>query len=312
MQSITSQSLSDFTPQLPACPLGMKDALGTTAISDKTHRIIIYDHSVRIVAQLPSNEPPPVHFGLKKKVTHFSDKSRRNLSKVLARVRWKYYEDVYFLTLTYHNDYPSSPEVAKIDLFNFLKSLLYHFPEIDYLWKLEFQQRGAPHFHIIIFFRKDSVSIPPHLFSQEILPLWLQQQGCGCNHCKHHAIRVDRVSSYRKCSWYVQKYIAKDAYNPSLESAGRFWGKSRRLFLVPYAKLDITPDIYLVVRKMVHALLMMRKKVNRKFCEWLSDSWSFEVFLTQEERKILQYWMIEVGIRLSTGIAGGQNALLIF
>ena len=84
------------------------------------------------------------------------------------------------------------------------------------------------------------------------------------------------------------------------------------MFLVPYAKLDITPDIYLVVRKMVHALLMMRKKVNRKFCEWLSDSWSFEVFLTQEERKILQYWMIEVGIRLSTGIAGGQNALLIF
>lgn len=298
MQSQLSPETRSKAFDTPPLPFGTDVALGTTAITDKTHRVVVYSHSIRLVALLPASEPPAVRYGQKRKITHFTDKSRRNLSKILARVRWNNYSDVMFLTLTYHNEYPTSPHAAKIDLANFLKSLLYHFPHIDYLWKLEYQERGAPHFHIIVFFRHESISINPHMFQEEIIPLWLQQQGCGCNDCKLHSVRVDRVRSYRKCSYYVQKYISKESYDPGLEHTGRFWGKSQRLNIEPFDRLDITPNKYLIIRRMVHSLLSMRKNKNDGFLTWLEQSWSFEVFLTEDERKILQYWLIEIGIVL--------------
>jgi len=52
------------------------------------------------------------------------------------------------LTLTYPNEFPMDGELVKKQLHNFLAWLRYY--DCRYIWLLEFQERGAPHFHILV------------------------------------------------------------------------------------------------------------------------------------------------------------------
>ena len=82
-------------------------------------------------------------------VSGFSSQSRRRLLQLIGKVK-RVSSLPYFLTLTYHNNFPD-PRRAKLDLLVFKKRLLRAFPGLGVIWKLEPQQRGAPHFHLLIW-----------------------------------------------------------------------------------------------------------------------------------------------------------------
>lgn len=53
-----------------------------------------------------------------------------------------------FSTLTYPAEFPVDGRVCKRHLNLLLTHLRKHYPGVKYVWFLEFQERGAPHFHI--------------------------------------------------------------------------------------------------------------------------------------------------------------------
>lgn len=55
----------------------------------------------------------------------------------------------WFITLTYAKDFPIHARTAKRDLATLIKRLRRQFPGCGGVWRLEYQERGAPHFHII-------------------------------------------------------------------------------------------------------------------------------------------------------------------
>ena len=89
-------------------------------------------------------------------VTTFSRKSRKRLLEFLWSINWNMYENeqVREVTLTYHNDYPDDGEVVKTHLHNLRRHIMRDYPGTVLIWKLEYQKRGAPHFHIILITKK--------------------------------------------------------------------------------------------------------------------------------------------------------------
>jgi len=171
-------------------------------------------------------------FGKRGLVTGFSSGSRRRLIRQLARLE---IETAKFLCLTYPSSYPD-PQTAK----NHLRALFERFrrlaPKSSGIWRMEFQERGAPHFHVLMF------NLPWLPFA-ELRQMWCEIIG----HDPDEAIfvRIERVKSKRGVMYYASKYMSKPTdgeksfalfnYVTYLH-AGRVWGVFNRAFL-PLAEL---------------------------------------------------------------------------
>lgn len=102
-------------------------------------RVERYSRGYRLVLEgRKSNRKP----GFKGPISDFSDSSRRNLAWNYANGHW-----CGMLTLTYPRlEQVPSREQTKRDIHQFLKMLTKN--GIHYLWILEFQRRGYPHYHV--------------------------------------------------------------------------------------------------------------------------------------------------------------------
>ena len=129
-----------------------------------------------------------------------------------------------FITLTYPRYFPRSGKVCKKHLNLFLTHLRKDYKGIKYFWFMEFQERGAPHFHIFL-----SCVIPGKTY---ISPLWYRivnsgdpkhlNAGTNVTVLKNPSDVVKYATSYAKKA--TQKMTPEDFY-----FVGRFWGSSRKL-----------------------------------------------------------------------------------
>jgi hypothetical protein len=126
------------------------------------------------------------------------------------------------VTLTYPDNWPTSPEQWKRDLQNFLKRLLRIHPRAAIVWRLEAQQRGAPHFHLLVF----NVRFLPHQWVGSKWAMITNGNAAACS-------QVQPVRSWRGVMSYASKYLAKLGDDRQflagnggevLEEVGRLWG----------------------------------------------------------------------------------------
>lgn len=153
------------------------------------------------------------------KIRGFSAKSRKRALELAAKVRTK--KRLVFITLTYI-DAPT-PKRAKQDLHNFLQHVYRHAPKAGVMWRMEYQKRGAVHFHFLCFnmpfWRKENLS-----------KTWARITGDP----REPRTRIEAVRSRKHAMAYVSKYIAKAdsssglVYSPYPNEAefwqGRIWG----------------------------------------------------------------------------------------
>ncbi len=184
------------------------------------------------------------------KVTIYSRKSRIRLLKRFCELEIAQAKPV-FITMTYPDEYPD-PQTARRHLDNFLKRLRRRFPgaPVSGIWRLEWQQRGAPHFHLLLFH----------------LPFWHKSEVQAAWNEVIHAdgstfTRIEAIKSWRQGMYYVAKYMGKVSdgahsgfiHRPYLtdtlivhpqtgailDRIGRYWGVFQRADL-PYAeKIEI-------------------------------------------------------------------------
>lgn len=183
--------------------------------------------------------------GRRGKVNEFSAASRRRMLQLFARLRITEHDQAVFITLTYPADFPS-PKVAKKNLRAFLARLDRCAPGCSAIWRMEFQQRGAPHFHIVVF------SLP--FLPKETVQLWWAEI-IGAD---RPFTRIESIRDRRKLTNYVSKYVAKlgggfggfnllaylhgdEFVHPQTGemcgSVGRWWGVFNAAAL-PFAVLD--------------------------------------------------------------------------
>lgn len=113
------------------------------------HRVALYPRAVQVQAHglkaSPKGDAP------RGEVRRFSEASRRRMQRMLAMTSAT---PRYLLTLTYPDAWPSARQ-AKAHLKTFCQRLERVAEaagrRLAVVWRLEFQQRGAPHFHLLIF-----------------------------------------------------------------------------------------------------------------------------------------------------------------
>lgn len=127
----------------------------------------------------------------------FSRKSRNRLMKKMARLAFpKKGAKPKLITLTYPKYYPDT-KTAKKHLRAFLERLRRMCPKSSAMVRLEYQKRGAPHFHLIVY------GLP--YLDKETLQAWW---GDIIGHEKPFT-RIEVIKSRRGVMSYVSKYVAK-------------------------------------------------------------------------------------------------------
>lgn len=131
----------------------------------------------------------------------------------------------YMHTLTYPSTYSNDGAVVKEHLRRYLQELTRisirngRKRECSHFWFLEFQSRGAPHFHI---FTTDFYSF------RRCAYLWYTIVSSGDEKHLKAGIRVEKLRKGRKGAIsYARKYATKQAQKivpPEYVSVGRFWG----------------------------------------------------------------------------------------
>lgn len=151
------------------------------------------------------------------KIGGFSKQARLRMIKRLASVRDEVLEHALWLDLTYPDVMTDSIRAAR-DLHVLEKRLRRAFPSARGIWKKELQERGAIHFHLMVF----GVDFIPHGWLAEN---WYQVVGSGNPDHLKAGTSISRVHNRRQAAGYACKYQAKEEKSESAESVGgRWWG----------------------------------------------------------------------------------------
>lgn len=182
----------------------------------------------------PKPEKPEAPKRERGDIKGFSKKSRYRMQKRMNRLDFDNLENLYSVTLTYPKRFPEDGITHKTDLDVILKRFKRRFgDDIEYLWKLEFQKRGAPHYHIIIRL--------PKRYQLPYLQRWLGKNWFEVaqrfwdekqiNHLDagtqfKELTKKQGKDSLQSAAFYLCKYINKEEDNTP-EHQGRYWGYSR-------------------------------------------------------------------------------------
>lgn len=178
-------------------------------------QVEMYRRDTKVRLRPYGGYPRPVG-GRRGQVNGFTAASRRRARFTLnnACVEWKA-----IVTLTYPRQYPSTA-ASKEHLQALLDRLRRRFPGFHYFWVLEFQRRGAPHYHLLV-----DVRIPREWLARA----WFEIVGSGDERHLRAGVRIEAPRSQDGVRAYVSKYLSKLDQKDAEGWTGRYWGSSRGL-----------------------------------------------------------------------------------
>ena len=174
-----------------------------------------------------------------------------------------------FLTLTFPADFPAEDE-ARLHLRNLWKRLVRSAGGTSAaLWRLELQDRGAPHFHLIMW-------LPKKLHHSWYAQNWFEVVGSGDEKHLRAGTRVEHIRTRNGLVWYVSKYVAKTAQDAT---TGRVWGLLGRRYIKYHDKIEmvLTPDQFETLKNEYETRVQGLGDVVRGFSLYNADL--FDLFL---------------------------------
>lgn len=194
----------------------------------RTAEVEVMEGGFRLVKAFEAKKKNQSGGSVRGKIKGFSKKSRNRMLRRLMKLKWdeiksgKHSEMVngVFVTLTYPSDYSQNWEVWKAHLRALRERIRREFGDLPGLWKLEFQERGAPHFHVLLYFPEGiSISWIRPWFSRN----WFEVVGSGDPKHLKAGTNVGRVHGKAgKLMRYLSKYLAKA--QAVERPTGRIWG----------------------------------------------------------------------------------------
>ena len=115
-----------------------------------------------------------------------------------------------FLTLTFKKNIEDI-DFANYEFMQFVKRMKFKYPDFQYLAVIEFQKRGAVHYHIICNL--------PYVNKKLIAKKW-----------GHGFIKIKRINRINNMGGYISKYVSKDTDNMKLFNKKKFF-HSKDLFM---------------------------------------------------------------------------------
>lgn len=169
-------------------------------------KINISSQGTLVKVKTEQDKPQKRPNGKRGKVSVFSKASRKRLLQLFATLNAKKY---LFLTLTYGDLYPDT-DTAKRHLKNFLKRIQYRYPRVCGVWRIEYQDRGAPHYHIVLMNvnfidKKVIVKLWEEIIGREFSNNTFDKSG----ERNLTFTRIEAIRKHKKVMSYISKYVAK-------------------------------------------------------------------------------------------------------
>lgn len=239
-------------------------------------RLEVYPADVRVVRDYgPRPQPEHLRNVTRGTVQMFSAKSASRLTRM---ARNAFPALVSQFCLTYHEANPDGA-TAKKHLDAWLKALRRAVPGVGYMWILEFQTRGVPHFHVWLtapfsealwkrlgaaWNRIAEPSSPEHLW-------WHTEERRGPGGKLQRSFMAWEMNG----AGYLRKYMSKEAQKCVPDGfgwCGRFWGCTRGLVPEPATveAEDLTApvqDVTRTVSKWVEARRRRGAAIGRKIAQ---------------------------------------------
>jgi len=189
-----------------------------------------------------------------------------------------------FVTLTYPDEFPE-PDVSKQHLDTFFKRFTRRFPKAGAVWKLEPQQRGAPHYHLLVW----GVDLGDlMIFTPQA---WFEIAGGGdpkhlawhwgqCGHGNKHC--VQKVENFHGVWFYAAKYLGKtfEVAGWNKKWTGRYWGLIAP-DNVPFGELKelvVTRQEAIITMRYQRRFMKPRKVKGKKIYRLKGDRRSLSIF----------------------------------
>jgi hypothetical protein len=181
--------------------------------------------------------------GTRDRVRGFSRTSRTNLLRRLAsinRTAFKAFRGrMIFVTLTYPKQFPEDPKLCKRHLKALRKRLQREYGSFAAFWRLGIQQRGAWHFHLLLFLGP-SIGLIDKL-RRFISSSWYEVTGKVSEGHLRAGTRVEVVKRWKQATSYVERYMAKSDEFPEGLDTGRIWGVwNKDLLPVRWEKVEVS------------------------------------------------------------------------
>ena len=231
-------------------------------INAKSGRIYSIQNNLLVVRECYRGVPRIFTQSVRGSVAEFSEGSARRMRTYLRTCKAEY---THLVTLTYPGSYPCDGAICKNHLRRFLQELkrdAYRLGDdtsvFSLFWFLEFQDRGAPHFHIL----------STRFFNYRwIAKVWYEIVNSEDSRHLEAGTRIEKLRLGRSgISSYAAKYANKQAQKlvpEGYEKVGRFWGVVGYKSTVSAATfvsrdsasdLDVSRSIF-VLNKLIQQLL---------------------------------------------------------
>lgn len=221
--------------------------------------------------------------GTRGRVREFSPAARRRLMRLMAEIHTDLYGVPVFVTLTYHDDWERRD--WKRDVKVYLQRVLRLCPGVDYIWRVELQKRGAPHFHLMFFSPKwDRKQIVSAVNRDALARAWLSLINPDADDVSFwkYGAKVEPLQSFRKMMKYCSKYVAKQT-SQSLgrdEALGRRWGRSATLATETIAEYGLSDQMDMEIRRVLKKWLQMKPdKGCRRYADMIEPGVTNFVFV---------------------------------
>ncbi len=182
----------------------------------------------RSAVKVHKSSPPLIHereVNVRGAISSFSEASKRRLKFLSSNSTT---ELISQFCCTYHERAPSDGRLLKKHLNNFLTCIRQKYPDVRYIWIMEFQtSRLHPHFHLFLSLK---VQRDLHHFLAET---WNRITGETPSHLKVHMHSKNFIPwSMGNGAYLANKYLHKESQKTvpeNFKDCGRFWGASKGL-----------------------------------------------------------------------------------
>lgn len=249
-----------------------------------------FSNAIVFAPDLTNTSPTEPPERIENDIKEFSAKSRKRLFDIFAKLDYESYGIPVFISATYHYDAPDTRIKIKTMIQNYFRYLKHKLPAFHYITKLEYQQRGIPHFHFIFLPLEKSEDFSKDEIIKIIKTKWIEMKNCKCEFCKLYSIDVRKVNNYKQAIIYISKEIAKIQDRYEDHDLGRIWSTSQNLRIKEFYKFETTEKFYDEILKFAIANVRekTRSEIYLKSLRWTYNPSTLYLSLKDIEHLILK------------------------
>lgn len=244
------------------------------------------------------------------RIKEWSNASRARLKRLMCMMRREAMSQALVVTLTYPREAPAPEDHAiyKRHLHTFQVALIRRWSSCSGVWKLEFQSRGAAHYHLMLFGLNET---PLAEVRDWVRAVWYRIAHAGDVHGGVAGTQVDPIKSPGGAAHYLVKYIGKGDQTLPGNFSGRYWGKinARLLPLAGEKVLEVPQSVAVRLKRIARKKMAKdversrwRQFFDRNKQAWKIGSRQFWESLKAAKRQGKQTapWVVRMGGKVET------------